>query len=43
MQKVDQKVDQRDKSLQRIKEAITNLEKKLEIFHKEREGDNQKL
>jgi hypothetical protein len=30
----------RDKSQQRIKEAILNLEKKLEQFNKEREENN---
>jgi predicted RNase H-like nuclease (RuvC/YqgF family) len=34
---------QRDKSQQRIKDAIMNLERKLEQFHKEREENTLKL
>jgi DNA repair exonuclease SbcCD ATPase subunit len=35
--------EQRDKSQQRIKDAIVNLEQKLEQFSKEREENNRKL
>jgi len=35
--------EQRDKSQQRIKEAISNLEQKLEVFSKERDVNNLKL
>jgi hypothetical protein len=35
--------EQRDKSQQRIKDAIVNLEHKLEQFSKEREENNRKL
>lgn len=35
--------EQRDKSQQRIKDAIWNLEQKLEQFSKEREENNRKL
>ena len=38
-----QREETRDKSQQRIKDAIFNLEKKLEQFNKEREENNQKL
>ncbi|CDW80340.1 UNKNOWN [Stylonychia lemnae] len=38
-----QREEVRDKSQQRIKDAIANLEYKLEVFHKEREENNQKL
>jgi hypothetical protein len=35
-----QREETRDKSQQRIKDAIFNLEKKLEQFNKEREENN---